>query len=97
MARIPCINNKEELILALKMSLRIPTHVTCKWDVMPDLLGNPFWLSKWEKVAIVHDGISSMPKSDIDLYRNLIVECKAHSLHVCFVFNDRDYSIIDVR
>ena len=94
MARIPCVGNKVELLEALKSSLRIPSHITCNWDVMPELLEDPFWLSNWTHVIVAHDGISELPKSDMDMYRKIIAECKMHSMHTLFVFNDNDYSFM---
>ena len=94
MASIPYMRNKEELLEALKSTLRIPSHIVCNWDVMSDLLENPFWLSKWEKVIITHDDISGLPESDVNTYKKVISECRMHSLHTFFVFNDNDYSLI---
>lgn len=94
MARIPCVGNKVELLEALKSSLRIPSHITCNWDVMPELLEDPFWLSNWTHVIVAHDGMSELPKSDMDMYRKIIAECRMHSMHTLFVFNDNDYSFM---
>jgi len=95
MARIPCVGNKVELLEALKSSLRIPSHITCNWDAMPKLLEDPFWLSNWTQVIVSHDGISELSESDLDMYRKVIVECRMHSMHTLFVFNDNDYSFIE--
>ena len=94
MARIPCVGNKVELLEALKSSLRIPSHITCNWDVMPELLEDPFWLSNWTHVIVAHDDISELPESDMDMYRKIIAECRMHSMHTLFVFNDNDYSFM---
>ena len=94
MARIPCVGNKVELLEALKSSLRIPSHITCNWDVMPELLEDPFWLSNWTHVIVAHDDISELPKSDMNMYRKIIAECRMHSMHTLFVFNDNDYSFM---
>ena len=96
MARIPCVGNKVELLEALKSSLRIPSHITCNWDVMPELLENPFWLCNWKQVIVAHDGISELPESDMDMYRKVIAECRMHSMHTIFVFNDNDYSLMEI-
>ena len=96
MARIPCVGNKVELLEALKSSLRIPSHITCNWDVMPELLEDPFWLSNWTHVIVAHDDISELPESDMDMYRKIIAECRMHSMHTLFVFNDNDYSFMTI-
>lgn len=96
MARIPYVRNKVELLEALKSSVRIPSHITCNWDVMPKLLEDPFWLSNWRQVIIVHDGISELPKSDLSMYRKVIAECRMHSMHTLFVFKDNDYSLMEI-
>ncbi len=96
MARIPCVGNKVELLEALKSSLRIPSHITCNWDVMPKLLEDPFWLSNWTHVIVSHDDISELPESDMDVYRKVIAECRMHSMHTLFVFNDNDYSLMTI-
>ncbi len=96
MARIPCVGNKVELLEALKSSLRIPSHITCNWDVMPELLEDPFWLSNWTHVIVSHDDISELPESDMDMYRKIIAECRMHSMHTLFVFNDNDYSLMTI-
>ena len=96
LARIPCVGNKVELLEALKSSLRIPSHITCNWDAMPKLLEDPFWLSNWTHVIVAHDGISELPESDMDMYRKVIAECRMHSMHTLFVFNDNDYSLMTI-
>ena len=96
MARIPYVRNKVELLEALKSSVRIPSHITCNWDVMPKLLEDPFWLSNWRQVIIAHDGISELPKSDLSMYRKVIAECRMHSMHTLFVFKDNDYSLMEI-
>ena len=95
LARIPCVGNKVELLEALKSSLRIPSHITCNWDAMPKLLEDPFWLSNWTHVIVSHDDISELPESDMDMYRKVIAECRMHSMHTLFVFNDNDYSFME--
>ena len=96
LAKIPCVGNKVELLEALKSSLRIPSHITCNWDVMPKLLEDPFWLSNWTHVIVAHDDISELPESDMDMYRKIIAECRMHSMHTLFVFNDNDYSFMTI-
>jgi hypothetical protein len=95
-ARIPCVGNKVELLEALKSSLRIPSHITCNWNAMQKLLEDPFWLSNWTHVIVAHDGISELPESDMDMYRKVIAECRMHSMHTIFVFNDNDYSLMEI-
>ena len=90
------VRNKVELLEALKSSVRIPSHITCNWDVMPKLLEDPFWLSNWRQVIIAHDGISELPKSDLSMYRKVIAECRMHSMHTLFVFKDNDYSLMEI-
>ena len=93
-ARIASVNNKTELLLQLKMHLHIPSHIKCNWDVLSELLYEPFWLSKWKSIAIIHDDISNLSKSDLEIYKNVITYCKLHTLHTYFVFNDKDFSSI---
>ncbi len=93
-ARIASVNNKTELLLQLKTHLHIPSHIKCNWDVLSELLYEPFWLSKWKSIAIIHDDISNLSKSDLEIYENVITYCKLHTLHTYFVFNDKDFSSI---
>ncbi|MBO4596763.1 MAG: barstar family protein [Bacteroidaceae bacterium] len=88
-AKIASVNHKEELLSELKTHVHIPPHITCNWDAMPKLLYEPFWIGK--PLVIVHDDISNLPKSDMEIYKNVITYCKLHTLHTFFVFNDRDY------
>jgi len=96
-ANIPVVDNQDDLLFNIIKSLRIPPHLSCNWNNLADIIRHPFWLGKWEHVAIIHESIALLNDSDVELYINIINKCRLHSLYIFFIFNFMDYQLIKAK
>lgn len=90
-AKIPEIRAEGELLKYIQQILHVPTHISCNWDNLAEVLCSPFWLlGKWEHVIITHENIGYLSAEEKERYRNAINYCRLHSYRISFVFQKND-------
>lgn len=91
-AHIPPVKNNKQLLQLIITFIHLPQNTICNWNNISDVISYPYWLPKRNNLAIVHEDISLLSASEWRQYFNVIEECRLRSVHVYFIFNNKDIS-----